>query len=101
MDDTGFDGDGSRAFRDVARAGPIHMLNLVALRVRADHDDGCAATGAEAWAACSREGAPVFRAFGSEIVWSGGMEHMLIGPADGHWAVASSRPVPRPRASWR
>jgi len=79
----GFDGESFRAFRDVARAGPIHMLNLVKFKPQAEYDDGRKATGAEAYAAYGRESAPVFDRLGGRIVWRGRMEHMLIGPATG------------------
>ena len=48
---TGFDGDSFRAFRDVPREGPLHMLNLVKFRAQARYEDGSEATGAEAYAA--------------------------------------------------
>ena len=42
------------AFRAANREGPIHMLNLVRLRERANYADGRAASGAEAYAAYGR-----------------------------------------------
>jgi uncharacterized protein (DUF1330 family) len=68
-------------FRENNRAGPIHMLNLVRLRDRAAYPDGRAATGAEAYAAYGR----VFTRLGGRIVWTGGFELMLIGPAEERW----------------
>ena len=73
------------AFRALDREGPIHMLNLVRLRERANYPDGRAATGAEAYAAYARESEPVFGRLGGAIVWSGGFELMLIGPAEERW----------------
>lgn len=85
----GFDGDSFRAFRDLERPGPIHMLNLLRFLPEADYPDDFkgekAVTGAEAYAAYGRESAPVFARLGGRIVWRGRMEHMLIGPADEHW----------------
>lgn len=81
----GFDGESFRAFRDVPRDGPIHMLNLVRLRERAEYEDGREATGAEAYAAYGRESQPVLERLGGRIVWRGKMEHMLIGPKDEAW----------------
>ena len=85
MDYLGFDGESFDAFRSVERAdgqtGPIHMLNLVKFRERADYEDGRAATGAEAYAAYGRESAPVFQRLGGKIIWRGAFEHMLIGPS--------------------
>lgn len=79
----GFTGAEFRAFRDVPRAGPIHMLNLVALRAQADYPDGRRATGAQAYAAYGRETAHILKQLGGRIVWRGKMEAMLIGPQDG------------------
>lgn len=85
MDYIGFEGESFSAFRDIARDGPIHMLNLVQLNPRAEYEDGRDATGKEAYAAYSKESAPIFARQGGRIVWSGRMDHMLIGPADEHW----------------
>ena len=83
MDYLGFTGEEFRAFCDVARDGPIHMLNLVKLHDRAEYPDGRAATGAEAYAAYGRESSRVFNGLGGRIVWRGKMEAMLIGPQEG------------------
>ncbi len=72
-------------FRANARAGPIHMLNLVRLRAQACYPDGRPATGAEAYAAYGRDSAPVFTRLGGRIVWRGTFEQMLIGPAEERW----------------
>ncbi|MGR3322972.1 MAG: DUF1330 domain-containing protein [Pseudooceanicola sp.] len=81
----GFTGEGFRAFRDLPRKGPIHMLNLVKLRDRAEYEDGREATGAEAYAAYGRESQPVLERLGGRIVWRGRMEYMLIGPESEYW----------------
>lgn len=83
MDHIGFTGEEFRAFRDVPREGPIHMLNLVKLREMADYPDGRAATGAEAYAAYGRETSHILKELGGRIVWRGKMEAMLIGPQEG------------------
>jgi len=83
MEYVGFTGEEFRAFRDVPRAGPIHMLNLVALHENAEYPDGREATGAEAYAAYGRETAHILEGLGGRIVWRGRMEAMLIGPQDG------------------
>jgi uncharacterized protein (DUF1330 family) len=72
-------------FRANARAGPIHMLNLVRLRAQACYPAGRPATGAEAYAAYGRDSAPVFTRLGGRIVWRGTFEQMLIGPAEERW----------------
>ena len=73
------------AFRSLAHAGPIHMLNLVRFRDLAGYPDGRAATGAQAYAAYGRESHPVFTRLGGRIVWRGKPELMLIGPSDEKW----------------
>jgi len=72
-------------FRGDNRPGPIHMLNLVRLHDRAVYPDGRIASGAEAYAAYGRESGPVFLRLGGKVVWQGGFELMLIGPAEEHW----------------
>lgn len=73
------------AFRAADRPGPIHMLNLVRFRERADYPDGRQATGAEAYAAYGRDSHPVFARLGGRIVWRGRFELMLIGPSEESW----------------
>jgi uncharacterized protein (DUF1330 family) len=75
-------------FRANDRPGPVHMLNLVRLRVRAAYPDGREATGAEAYAAYGRDSEPVFTKLGGRIVWRGQFEQMLIGPTDERWDLA-------------
>ena len=81
----GFTGVEFNAFRSVPRDGPIHMLNLVALRDAADYPDGRKTTGAEAYAAYGRETAHILKRLGGRIVWRGKMEAMLIGPQAEQW----------------
>lgn len=75
------------AFKALPRDQPVMMLNLVRFRDRASYPDGHAASGAEAYAAYSRESAPVFRRVGGEIVWRGRPELVLIGPEAERWDV--------------
>ncbi|WP_137701950.1 DUF1330 domain-containing protein [Marimonas lutisalis] len=82
MDYVGFTGEEFRGFRDVPREGPIHMLNLVKLKEKADYPDGRTATGAEAYVAYGRETFHILKRLGGRIVWRGRMEFMLIGPQD-------------------
>ncbi|MEX0343692.1 MAG: DUF1330 domain-containing protein [Rhizobiaceae bacterium] len=72
-------------FRSLPDDGPIHMLNLVRFRAKADYPDGREATGAEAYAAYGRESGPIFRRLGGRIVWSGDFRFMLTGPEDEAW----------------
>ena len=74
-------------FRGLAEEGPIHMLNLLRLRDKAEYADGTAATGAEAYAAYGRESGPIFRRVGGRIAWSGDFRLMLIGPEEEHWDI--------------
>lgn len=83
MPHIGFTGEEFNAFRNVPREGPIHMLNLVALRETAEYEDGRKASGAEAYAAYGRETAHILERLGGRIVWRGKMEAMLIGPQQG------------------
>jgi uncharacterized protein (DUF1330 family) len=77
-----------RAFREMAREGPVHMLNLLRFRDRAAYDDGTEATGAEAYAAYARESGPIFARLGGRQVWLGTPELMLIGPEAERWDLA-------------
>lgn len=88
MPHTSFSKEDYIAFRDNDRDGPIHMLNLIRLREKAEYQDGRQATGAEAYAAYGRESEDVYRRVGGRIVWRGAFEQMLIGPRDEHWDVS-------------
>ena len=72
-----------REFSARTRVGPIHMLNLVRLRERANYPDGRTASGAEAYGTYSRESLRVFSRLGGRMVWQGKFEYMLIGPQEG------------------
>jgi len=99
MPHIGFDKDRFEAFRADDREGPIHMINLVKLRDRAEYEDGREATGAEAYRAYGRESGPVFQRLGGKIVWRGAMELMLIGPADAEqWDLCFIAEYPSPGA---
>jgi uncharacterized protein (DUF1330 family) len=74
-----------KEFRERTRPGPIHMLNLVQLRGRAEYPDGRISTGAEAYAAYGRDSLPVFERLGGRVVWQGKFEWMLIGPTHERW----------------
>ena len=98
MDYTSFSKDDFDAFRANDRPGPIHMLNLVKLRDKADYADGRDATGAEAYAAYGRHSEPVFKRLGGRIVWRGRMEQMVIGPKDKAWDLCFIAEYPSPQA---
>ncbi len=98
MSYTAFDKDDFEAFRANDRPGPIHMLNLVKLRERAEYEDGRVASGKEAYAAYGRESAPVFQRLGGRIVWRGRMEQMVIGPKEEAWDLCFIAEYPSPEA---
>ncbi|GLS33142.1 protein of unknown function [Mesorhizobium albiziae] len=75
------------AFRALPDDGPVHMLNLIRLRDRAEYADGREASGAQAYAAYGRESVPVFRGVGGRIAWSGDFRLMLIGPETERWDI--------------
>lgn len=77
-----------RAFREMERDGPVHMLNLLRFRDRAAYDDGTEATGAEAYAAYARDSGPILARLGGRQVWLGTPELTLIGPEAERWDLA-------------
>lgn len=99
MSHLSFDAEGFAAFRANTR-GPIHMLNLVRVRDKAEYEDGRQATGAEAYAEYGRLSAPVLAKVGGRIVWRGKMEQMLIGPSaeQEHWDLCFIAEYPSPEA---
>ena len=84
MTHTSFEAAAFRAFRDLPRQGPIHMLNLVRLHAVPRYPDGFEgprhATGAAAYAAYGTGSAAVLARVGGRIVWRGRPEFALIGP---------------------
>lgn len=95
---TSFTKEAFAALRADGRAGPVHMLNLIRLRPQAIYDDGRAASGQEAYEAYSRLSAPVLHELGGRIVWRGGFEQALVGPADTRWDIAFIAEYPSPAA---
>ena len=73
------------AFRGLQRSGPIHMLNLVRLREKAQYPDGRDVSGTEAYRAYARESAPIFQRVGGRQYWIGKFEVTLIGPSEERW----------------
>jgi len=95
---TSFSREDFDLFREMDRPGPIHMLNLVKLRDRAEYEDGREATGAEAYAAYGKYSAPVFQRLGGRIIWRGKLEVMMIGPKDEGWDLCFIAEYPSPQA---
>jgi len=78
------------AFKSFDRDRPIDMLNLVRLRSRAAYPAGHplagdGLSGADAYARYGQETAPILARLGGQIVWRGGYETTLIGPASDRW----------------
>ncbi len=77
-------------FKSLPRNTPINMLNLVQFHERAEYpaDHPLAAdklTGAQAYANYGAASGPVLARVGGGIIWRGGFEVSLIGPADEAW----------------
>ena len=80
-------------FKALPRDQPVHMLNLVRLRVLAqypdDHPDhGKGRTGLEAYRAYGRESAAVFNRVGGKQIWAGRPDLVVTGPQDEAWDLA-------------
>ncbi|TCL09166.1 uncharacterized protein (DUF1330 family) [Shimia isoporae] len=93
-----FDRETFEAFKAMDREGPIHMLNLVKLRAKAEYDDGREMSGKEAYAAYGKESAPVFQRLGGKIVWRGAQELVVIGPSEETWDLCFIAEYPNPQA---
>src|SRR5215468_883739 len=81
------------AFKTLPRDTPIHMLNLIRLRERAeyppDHPNHARAmSGLEAYREYGRTTAALFGSLGGKIVWAGRPEVVLTGPAEERWDIA-------------
>ena len=77
-------------FKALDRDQPIEILNLVRFRAQAEYPSGHALayaglTGAEAYQNYGLETAPIVARIGASILWRGGFETTLIGPADEIW----------------
>ena len=81
------------AFKALPRDQPIHMLNLVKLKSRADYpaghpDHGKDLTGLDAYRAYGRTTAHIFKRLGGRQVWAGKPQVMLTGPGAEGWDLA-------------
>ncbi|MFG1361461.1 DUF1330 domain-containing protein [Xanthobacter pseudotagetidis] len=95
---TSFNRSVFEAFRADDRPGPVHMLNLVRLRLQAVYKDGRTATGLEAYRTYGWLSAPVLARLGGRIAWRGGFELNLVGPAGASWDIAFIAEYPSPAA---
>jgi uncharacterized protein (DUF1330 family) len=75
---------------------PVTMLNLMKFRARSLDGDG---TGWDAYLRYSRHTAPLLKARGATIVWSGEAKTVALGSlADGDWDYVALVWYPRPAA---
>jgi uncharacterized protein (DUF1330 family) len=91
-----------KAFRDLPRDAPVHMLNLIRYRVRADYsaemlEAAHSLSGAQAYALYGEKTAPIFARFGGSILWAGKPEVVVTGPAE-HWDTAFIAAYPSAQA---
>lgn len=77
-----------KAFRELQRPGPVHMLNLLKFRQKAEYENGADMSGEEAYSLYARESGPIFERLGGRQVWIGRPEIMLIGPQEKLWDLA-------------
>lgn len=80
-------------FKGLPRDQPIHMLNLVKLKAKADYpeghpDHGKDLTGLDAYRAYGRTTAHIFKRLGGRQVWAGKPQVMLTGPQSEAWDLA-------------
>ncbi len=68
---------------------PVVMLNLLRYRDQAVYEagatDGTPCTGREAYARYSERVAPLLKAAGGQVLWSGSSQWALIAPPDEQW----------------
>lgn len=78
------------AFKALSRNEPIHMLNLLLYRERAEYPEGHEHAG-KGWSgrrAYEEYGAtsgPIFRRVGGRLIWRGAFQAMVIGPENLRW----------------
>ena len=81
-------------FKDLPADRPIHMLNLIRLKARAEYpadhpDHGKALSGLDAYRAYGRTSGPVFARVGGRQVWAGKPQVVVTGPQDAEqWDLA-------------
>ncbi len=81
--------DQVRDIRDHPRKGPIHMVNLLKFRDRAQYPDGEVAggdvSGREAYLKYGKAVGEIVAGLGGRIVWSGQPEVVVIGESGDLW----------------
>ena len=82
------------AFKALPKDRPVHMLNLIKLKPRAEYpadhpDHGKDLSGRDAYRAYGRTSGPVFKRVGGRQVWAGSPQVMVTGPQDAEqWDLA-------------
>ena len=79
-----------QAFKDLPRDEPIHMLNLLEYRERAEYPQGHEHagkgwSGRRAYEEYGKTSGPIFRRVGGTIVWRGSFQTMVTGPDAKRW----------------
>jgi uncharacterized protein (DUF1330 family) len=90
-------------FKGLPRDTPIHMLNLIRLKDRADYpaghpDHGKAISGREAYRRYGQSIQPVFARLGARQVWAGRPQVMVTGPGSEQWDLAFIAEYPSAQA---
>lgn len=80
-------------FKSLPRGEPIHMLNLIKLKPKAEYpaghpDHGKDLSGLDAYRAYGRTSAEVFKRVGGRQVWAGKPQVMVTGPGSEAWDLA-------------
>lgn len=80
-------------FKGLPRDRPIHMLNLVKLKPKAEYpadhpDHGKDLSGLDAYRAYGRTTAHIFKRVGGRQVWAGRPQVMVTGPGAEAWDIA-------------
>ncbi|HEY8616390.1 DUF1330 domain-containing protein [Phenylobacterium sp.] len=91
------------AFKGLPRDQPIHMLNLIRLKPKAEYPDGHPdhgkdLTGLDAYRAYGRTTAAIFKRLGGRQVWAGKPQVMLTGPQSEAWDLAFIAEYPNAEA---
>ncbi|HZC17978.1 MAG TPA: DUF1330 domain-containing protein [Caulobacteraceae bacterium] len=81
------------AFKALPRDQPIHMLNLIRLKPRAEYPEGHPnhgkdLTGRDAYRLYGQTSAEIFARVGGRQVWVGRPEGVVTGPEAEHWDLA-------------
>jgi uncharacterized protein (DUF1330 family) len=95
--------DSFKAFRDLPRDAPVHMLNLLRYRAHADYPADMpeatqGLTGAQAYARYGETTEAIFQRVGGSIIWAGAPQVVVTGPADEHWDSAFIAAYPTAQA---